>query len=54
MNLMIVTTSILLFSVAALAYSPIGEAFAKEIQIVNNLDVPLEFNEIKNRQQVSE
>ena len=52
MNLKTVTiTGILLFSVAALAYSPIGKAFAeKKIYIVNNLDVPLKFQEIKNKQ----
>ena len=54
MNLKNITiTGILLFSVAALAYSPIGEAFAKtDIYIVNNLDVPLEFKEIKNREHI--
>ena len=44
-----IVIGILFFSVAALAYSPIGEAFAKQtIYIVNNLDVQLEFNKIKN------
>ena len=47
-----ILTGILFFSVAALVYSPMGEAFAKKIYIVNNLDVPLEFKEVQNRQAI--
>ena len=47
-----IITGILLFSVSAFAYFPIGDAFAKDIYIVNNLDIPLLFKEIKNRQDI--
>ena len=57
MNLKIITvTGILLFSVAVLAYTLIDEVLAaqgtRDINIVNNLDVPLEFKEIKNREHI--
>ena len=55
MNLRTTTImGVLLFGVGALIYSPIGEAFAipADIYIVNNLDVPLEFKEIKKRQNI--
>ena len=47
----LVIAGILFYGVIALIYLPLGEVFAaKNINIVNNLDVPLEFKEIKNRQ----
>ena len=47
---------ILLFSVAVLVYTPADQVLAKigtqDIHIVNNLEVPLEFKEIKNREHI--
>ena len=48
----------MLFSIATLVYLPVGTAFSqlddlsnnKKIHIVNNLDVPLEFKEITNKE----
>ena len=58
----IVITGIMLFSIATLVYSPIANSYAqdtpppsdgvKDVYIVNNLDVPLVFNEIKNREHI--
>ena len=42
----------LLFRIASLTYRQIGEVFAKDIYIVNNLDFQLEFKEIKNREHI--
>ena len=55
MNIKItIIIGILFFSVAAMVYLPIGKAFAASatIKINNQLDVPLIFKEIKNRQDI--
>ena len=45
-------SSVFLFTIATMIYTPAGEAFAKKIYIVNNLDVPLIYKETKKRQDI--